>query len=90
VSGKWLATFLELLARIIHRDSTRGKPSRAKATGLWLAAAGGPNLVRKRLGEIQTSRQAPNTALEQVVPMPSLFRACPSMTQCYLFHSEHE
>jgi hypothetical protein len=44
----------------------------------------GLNLVRKRRGEIRTSRQAPNTALQQFVPMPSLFRARSSMTQVSL------
>src|SRR5512146_2625312 len=32
-----------------------------------------------------TSSQAPNTALQQLVSMPSLFRAHPSMTACCMF-----
>jgi hypothetical protein len=73
-----------LLAEIIHCDSIERQSLQSEGNGPVARRPAGLNLLRKRRGEIRTSRQAPNTALQQFVPMPSLLRARPSMTQVSL------
>jgi hypothetical protein len=47
------------------RQSSRGKPSRVKATGLWLGAACKPNLWSKRLEKDERRAKHP-TRIEAV------------------------